>query len=76
MVNEMGIRFGGLCNRYIDLYFENAHTGYAEVRNNFSANLLDLRRAEILRFCIGSHGNRAMSVPPDGLRVASILSIR
>ncbi|THH09871.1 hypothetical protein EW145_g1718 [Phellinidium pouzarii] len=33
LANEMGIRFGAAADRYINMFFDNAHTGYAEIRN-------------------------------------------
>ena len=31
LVVAMGSRFSGVSDRYIDIYFDNAHTSYAEV---------------------------------------------
>ncbi|KAL5534546.1 hypothetical protein ACEPAG_1009 [Sanghuangporus baumii] len=39
LVNEMGIRFAGLSDRYINLLFDNAHTGYAEIRSGIAQAL-------------------------------------
>lgn len=32
VIDCFGLRFLGRCDEYVDLFFENMHTGYAEVR--------------------------------------------
>ncbi|EJD04282.1 uncharacterized protein FOMMEDRAFT_167503 [Fomitiporia mediterranea MF3/22] len=46
LANEMGVRFGGISDHYINLLFDNADTNYAEIRMGIAQNMYLLMTCE------------------------------